>query len=266
MSGERIELRGLVWMAIGGRNLGGPGRITLLREIRDHGTLTHAARAMKMSYKAAWDAIDGMNRLAGEPLVTRAAGGRGGGSTHLTSRGERLVAGFERIEAEHRRFIEALNRRDLIEDPPKSWRTDMKTSARNQFLGTVKAIERGAVNDEIDIEIEGGPVIVAIITHKSVERLALVAGSEVMALIKASSVILVTDEGGTRFSARNRLSGSVSQVKPGAVNTEVQIALPGGGQIAAIITNDSAASLGLAPGVPASAIFKASSVILGVTA
>ncbi len=52
-------------MAVGDRKLGGPGRIALLREIRDHGTITHAARAMKMSYKGAWNAIEGMNNLAG---------------------------------------------------------------------------------------------------------------------------------------------------------------------------------------------------------
>ncbi|MGH8562781.1 MAG: TOBE domain-containing protein [Gammaproteobacteria bacterium] len=270
MSSEQrpIELRGLVWMAVGDRNLGGPGRITLLREIRDHGTITHAARAMKMSYKGAWDAIEGMNNLAGEPLVERCAGGRGGGSTRLTARGERLVENFERIDAEHRRFLEALNRQalGLVDDLVLIRRIDMQTSARNQFLGTVRAIKRGAVNDEIDIEVVGGQVIVATITHESAERLALEVGSETFALIKASSVIIVTDERGTKFSARNRLGGTVSRLHPGAVNTEVVIGLPGGGRIAAIITNDSAASLGLAVGLPASAIFKAGSVIVGVPA
>ncbi len=214
-------------MAVGDRNLGGPGRIALLREIRDHGTLTHAARAMKMSYKGAWDAIEAMNNLAGEPLVERSAGGRGGGSTRLSARGERLVENFERIDAEHRRFLAALNRQalGLVDDLVLLRRIDMQTSARNQFLGTVRAIKRGAVNDEIDIEVVGGQMIVAIITH---------------------------------------LSGTVSRLHPGAVNTEVVIGLPGGGGIAAIITNDSAASLGLAEGLAASAIFKAGSVIVGV--
>jgi molybdate transport system regulatory protein len=255
-------------MAVGDRKLGGPGRIALLREIRDHGTITQAARAMKISYKGAWDTIEGMNNLAGEPLVKRAAGGRGGGATRLTARGERLVENFERIDAEHRRFLEALNRQalGLVEDLVLLRRIDMQTSARNQFLGTVRAIKRGAVNDEIDIEVVGGQMIVAIITHESAERLALEIGGEAFALIKASSIVIVTDEGGAKFSARNRLSGTVSRLHPGAVNTEVVIDLPGGGGIAAIVTNDSAASLGLAEGLAASAIFKASSVIVGVPA
>lgn len=261
-----IELRGLVWMAIGDSNLGGPGRITLLKEIRDHGTITHAARAMKMSYKAAWDAIEGMNKVAGEPLVLRAAGGRGGGSTRLTRRGERLVENFERIAAEHRRFLDGLNRQaqGLEDDLLLIRRIDMQTSARNQFLGTVTTVRRGTVNDEIDIAVAGAQTIVAIITHESADRLGLAIGSEVLALIKASSIIVVTDAGGARFSARNRLSGTVSRLQPGAVNTEVVIGLPEGGGIAAIITNESAALLGLAVGTAASAIFKASSVIVGV--
>lgn len=53
---------------------------------------------------------------------------------------------------------------------------------------------------------------------------------------------------------------------PGAVNTEVVLQLPGGGTVAAVITNASATALGLAEGRAATAVFKASSVILGVAA
>ena len=70
---KRIELGGSIWMTVGGENLGGAGRIALLAHVAECGSITHAAKAMKMSYKAAWDAIDTMNNLAGEPLVERAA-------------------------------------------------------------------------------------------------------------------------------------------------------------------------------------------------
>lgn len=142
----------------------------------------------------------------------------------------------------------------------------MKTSARNQFLGKVTAIKKGAVNDEIDLEIAGGVKIVAIVTHESTDGLGLKVGAEAFALIKASSVILVTDGSGAKFSARNHLSGKISRLQEGAVNTEVVIELPGGSAIAAVITNESARNLNLAAGQAATAIFKASSVILGVPA
>jgi molybdate transport system regulatory protein len=74
----------------------------------------------------------------------------------------------------------------------------------------------------------------------------------------------MTDAEGARFSARNRLEGTVARLIPGAVNTEVVLDLTGGGSIAAIITNTSAQSLELAEGRTATAMFKASSVIVGV--
>ncbi|PWF47694.1 hypothetical protein C7C56_014100 [Massilia glaciei] len=57
---------------------------------------------------------------------------------------------------------------------------------------------------------------------------------------------------------------AVARIQPGAVNTEVVIDLSGGGSIAAIITKESAKHLCLAVGAESTAIFKASSVIVGV--
>jgi molybdopterin-binding protein len=67
-----------------------------------------------------------------------------------------------------------------------------------------------------------------------------------------------------RLSARNILKGKVKQVKPGVVNTEVVIELPGGPEIVSIITKESADRLGLAAGKEAYAIIKASNVVIGV--
>ncbi|RFP08149.1 MULTISPECIES: molybdopterin-binding protein [unclassified Duganella] len=140
----------------------------------------------------------------------------------------------------------------------------MFTSARNQLSGKVSAIQRGAVNDEVAITLPDGQAIVAILTHSSTESLGLKAGSDAFALIKASSVILLTDTAGIRLSTRNQLTGTVTEVVKGAVNSEVILTLGSGTVITAIITNDSVQSLGLAVGKSATAAFKASSVIVGV--
>jgi len=262
----RIELRGAVWMTVAGENFGGPGRIGLLARIAEYGSISQAAKTMKMSYKAAWDAIDTMNNLAGEPLVERLAGGKGGGGTRLTRRGQQLVENFRIIEREHRHFVDQLSRQaaGIADDYLLIRRMSMKTSARNQFLGKVSKVTRGAVNDEIELDIGQGLSIVATVTHESADTLGLSVGTEAFALVKASSIIVVTDMEGARFSARNRLRGTISRVRPGAVNTEVVIDVSEGRAVAAIVTNDSSAALGLAVGQPATAIFKASSVILGV--
>lgn len=265
-SKKGIKLRGAIWMTVGGANFGGHGRIALLARIAECGSITQAAKAIGMSYKAAWDAIDMMNNLAGEPLVERLAGGKGGGGTRLTRRGEQLVENFRIIDREHRRFVDLLGQQagGIADDYLLIRRMSMKTSARNHFLGKVTMVKLGAVNDEIKLEVAGGHKIVAIITRKSTDELGLQLGTEAFALVKSSSIIVVTDDDGARFSARNRLTGVIGRVQPGAVNTEVVIDLPGGGSVAAIVTNESSNALGLAVGKAASAIFKASSVIVGI--
>jgi len=267
---QGIALGGALWMTVGGENLGGANRVELLGSIAQLGSITGAAKAVGLSYKAAWDAIDTMNNLAGEPLVERVAGGKGGGGTRLTPRGVQLVNNFRMIEQVHNDFLERLNRQTagapaaLADDLALFSRFKMRTSARNQFFGSVTRVKRGAVNDEVLLEIAGGQSIAAIVTRESCESLALAPGRQAFALIKSSSVIVMVDAGGARLSARNQLQGSVTRVMRGAVNSEVVIALPGGGSVAATITNDSAAALGLAEGAAATALFKASSVILGV--
>ena len=139
----------------------------------------------------------------------------------------------------------------------------MKTSARNQFVGKVAAVNAGAVNDEVEIDISGGQRVVAIVTRESTQNLGLAPGREAFALVKASSVLLAVDVARAKLSTRNRLEGTVSRVDPGAVNSEVVIDLPAGGTIAAIVTKESASALGLAVGKPVTALFKASSVIVG---
>lgn len=141
----------------------------------------------------------------------------------------------------------------------------MKISARNLFKGNVAAVTPGAVNTEVSITI-AGDTLTAIVTNASAKSLDLAAGKEVVALIKASSVLLMTDDSGIRLSARNCLKGTVKTVAPGAVNAEVTVALAGGGEIHAVVTQAAVAELGLAPGVAATAVIKASSVILGVPA
>ena len=257
-----------LWLTLDGQNLAGSRRVALLAEIKHAGSITQAAKLVGLSYKGAWNAIEDMSNLAGEPLLERGVGGKGGGFTRLTPRGEKLVRNFELIRQEHARFVARLNRQagGLTDDYALMESIAMKTSARNQFAGTVHAIRGGVINDEIDLEVIGGLHIVATVTRESRTELGLVPGAKAFALVKASSILLMTEPGDVRLSARNQLAGTVTRVLPGAVNTEVVLQLPGGGNVAASITNASAVSLSIAKGSAATAVFKASSVILGVAA
>jgi len=70
----------------------------------------------------------------------------------------------------------------------------MKISARNILKGTVKEIKKGAVNDEIIVQLPGGSEITSIITQTSSEKLGIKVGKSVYAIIKASNVMLAVDE------------------------------------------------------------------------
>ena len=88
----------------------------------------------------------------------------------------------------------------------------MKASARNQFIGIVSDIQIGTVNAEVYITLKGGEAIVASITKESLESLAIKPGIEVLALVKAPQIIIVTDFGGFKVSARNQLKGVITPV------------------------------------------------------
>ncbi|NVI05980.1 TOBE domain-containing protein [Paraburkholderia youngii] len=269
---DALELGGSVWFQAGTQTLGGAARIALLAAIGETGSITSAAKAVGISYKGAWDAVDTMNNLAGEPLVVRLTGGKGGGGTTLTPRAVKLIDTFRAVEREHRRFLERAGAA-IGEGFATDWdligRIGVKTSARNQFYGTVSAIERGTVNDEVSLALPGGHTIVAVLTHESTEALGLAVGVAAFALIKASWVVLLVAGDGDgdaplKLSARNQLRGTVQSVKRGAVNAEVSLGLEGGAVITAIVTNGSVDTLGLQESASAVAVFKASSVILGV--
>ncbi|WP_088279945.1 molybdopterin-binding protein [Ideonella sp. A 288] len=140
----------------------------------------------------------------------------------------------------------------------------MKVSARNVFEGRIQALVPGPVNTEVTLELPGGDALVAVITQASARDLGLAVGGQAMAIVKAPWVIVAAGDGGPRFSSRNQLRGVVSAVRSGPINADVAIQLPGGATVHAVITQEAAAELGLAPGVPARAVIKASHVVLAV--
>ena len=142
----------------------------------------------------------------------------------------------------------------------------MKSSARNQFFGTITRIQRGAVNAEVELQLNTSVHIVATITLESIDSLGLRVGGWAWALVKASWVLIARadQDPKIKLSVRNCLCGSVTRIVPGAVNSEVVVTLPGGATVTAIVTNDSVTDLSLETGTPACAVLNASSVILGV--
>jgi molybdate transport system regulatory protein len=87
-----------------GRPLG-PGKIEILESIRDNGSISEAARGMKMSYRSAWLLVDSMNSQFRKPVVNTTLGGRGGGSATLTEFGAEVIHHYRAMERATRRAI-----------------------------------------------------------------------------------------------------------------------------------------------------------------
>ncbi len=94
-----IQLRSKVWLEVDGKLFMGWGRAQLLERIDELGSISAAARSMKLAYRNAWLWVEAMNDLAPSPLVEKTTGGSRGGHAHLTEEGRRIVNAYKRIRA-----------------------------------------------------------------------------------------------------------------------------------------------------------------------
>ncbi|HEY1879139.1 MAG TPA: TOBE domain-containing protein [Caulobacteraceae bacterium] len=257
----------LVLAKDGGARVGGE-RIALMEAIRDLGSIALAAKAVGLSYKGAWDAVQALNNLFDQPLVTARAGGRLGGFAVVTEEGLAAIDTFRAVEAELAHVVDALERRfgDPARPPLKSlfWSLGMKTSARNALRGVIVQVTEGVVNSEVTLRIADGIEIVAIVTSQSASDLGLAPGRAAVALIQASSIILMPGADVPRTSARNHLEGRIVEVTDGAVNSEVTLEIVDGKSLTTSLTLESRRSLGLEVGQRAVALIKAFHVILAL--
>lgn len=140
----------------------------------------------------------------------------------------------------------------------------MKLSARNVLEGKVVRVTKGAVNGIVELDC-GGTKIKSDITNEAIDNLGLTEGSDAYAVIKATNVMIATgNEGVKNLSARNQLSGVIAGVTKGAVNGHVTIKINNSdASVKASITNDAIEDLNLKEGNPATAVIKATDVMIG---
>ncbi len=262
---EEFGLEASIWFQKAQSKFLGGDRIALLEKIHELGSINSAAKAVGISYKTAWHLVNMVNNLSDKPLVDRIAGGKNGGGTVLTKEGKKVIEQFRVVQEEHRRFLDNLEERLGDSDLYQFLRRiSMKISARNVFSGTLEKITRGAVNAEVTLLISGNTRITSIITNAAVDNLSLKEGLNAYAIIKSSSIIIGSDIEGSKISARNIMSGKISKIIEGPVSSEVDVEVDGNNVISATITHGSSEKLALKEGDQVSAIFKASSVIIGI--
>ena len=150
------------------------------------------------------------------------------------------------------------------ETPPPGWRQHPGPADQRRVVAHVLPVAAGEYGAPVPYLIllnASEEQLAAIVTRESTDTLGLRVQQTVIAMVKASSVLLATELGDAKLSARNRLDGQVQAVRPGAVNAEVSVEAAGL-QVVAIVTQASVDALGLAPGRPVTALVKASDVIL----
>ncbi|MGO9580830.1 MAG: winged helix-turn-helix domain-containing protein [Desulfobaccales bacterium] len=103
---QGLQIKGRVWLEKQGEIFLSWGRVVLLEQIRETGSIAAAARAMEMAYSHAWSLVVTMNRLAGEELVARSFGGRHGGRAWLTPAGESAIAQFWDLAGNFREWLQ----------------------------------------------------------------------------------------------------------------------------------------------------------------
>ena len=97
--------RGRIWIDGPDGTFIGYGRVVLLERIREHGSITKAAKSMQMAYRHAWELVDSMNRQAKKPFVELATGGKGGGGARVTEEGEKAIRLFRRFYEDLQAFL-----------------------------------------------------------------------------------------------------------------------------------------------------------------
>ena len=221
-------------------------RIDILRRVGELGSISEAARAVGVSYKAAWQAIDTLSNLAGVPLLDKAVGGRGGGGARLNDAGTQLLAAAERLQLAR----SAVTHLDGLA---------LRTSMRNTLRGIVKALKTvdGAI--EAQLELPDGQKLSSRITRESAQLLGLRKGLPVLALCKATAVQIYA-QSAEKASHSNQMQGLVVRLPTAGRAGEVTLLLGADQHLVGF----SSAGHGLRKGDAAQARVEMSAVVVGL--
>ena len=197
-------------------------RIELLHAIAENGSISKAAKAVPMSYKSAWEAVDVMNTLSPEPIVYRETGGKDGGGTTVTTYGKRLLENYAVLKREHTHFLERLTELTDIESGTFKTigRLGLQISARNQMQATVIAVKSGEVEARVQLVLKGGHTLFSEITKEAVKDLHIAVGQSVTAICKSSNISILT---GKNRQKENQIEGQILQIEKDSHNAKVTV-------------------------------------------
>ena len=92
-----LEIRSKIWIERRGGVVLSEWRVELLEAVDAHGSLSHAAAALEIPYRTAWERIKSMEAELGTRLLASESGGAEGGGSHLTAEARDLCRRFRRV-------------------------------------------------------------------------------------------------------------------------------------------------------------------------
>ena len=212
----------------------------LLRAVAEHGSVSEAAETLGRSRARALNRLENLED-AFDPLVERRRGGADGGGSRLTADARTLLARFDRLRA-----------------------------ALSGTAGVPETVLEGRVVDrdgEVGvIETDAGTVRALLVERSPTEEgpgtesfMELDPGARVQVSVRADAVTLHDPADAPRggaTSARNRCSGTVTQLDAGEAIAHVSVDIGAGDPLRALVTEDSSERLGLEAGTAIVAAFK----------
>jgi molybdate transport system regulatory protein len=261
----RLDAAGSVWLSRDGKSLLDGGRFDLLAKIAETGSITKAGKAVGISYRTAWLAVDRLNALSDLPLVERSAGGKRGGGTRLTAEGLRLLEVYRALQEEHGRYLGRLKEGvgDFDRFLSLARKLTLRTSVRNQFFGKVERIVPDGLETGMVLRLKGNERIVSRITTEGLEELGIRVGEEAYALVKANWVGLEAPSPARKAAGENRFDGTVESFRTLKDKAEVVVRLPSGLGMVAMVPGKVLEELGLREGKAVRIFIHPSNVILG---
>ncbi len=258
-----MNIKSNIWFENDKHGFFGKGRIELLEKIDEYGSISAAAKAMKMSYKAAWDAINEMNNLSESPIVKRESGGKGGGGTVLTEQGHTTIALYKQLEKMQKHFWDSINNitNDIESLESFSKKMTFRTSARNQLLGSVKNIDASKLGANITLNLSGGEDVEVFITRRSLDEMQITNETKLFILLKSSWVKISKS---SKAEHNNNITCTLTNITTDSNNAEVDLLTSGGNSLTASLSLKSFQALSLQEGDTVWASFKPSNAILAL--
>lgn len=248
---NEFNIKGNLWIDKNDKAFIGKGRVQLLKNIQIYGSISKAAKHMKMSYKAAWDSVDIMNKLSQKPLVTKVTGGKGGGGTVITTYAKEIINHYEELEYLHKKYLSTLD--NYFEEIAINGKNEEPVFSKLE--ASITKIVSEKKNYEVELQLKSNQKLITIINEDFLLKKELTLNKKIQLLIETNSIVITKEA--PLSSARNTLKGKILNINDDGINTYLSINCTNKDILNAKITNSSYKRLNLKKDDSVYASFKA---------